>query len=42
MLLAEMDYDMKPTPTIPLIDPVKPRYAMWLLKRYGLPAMYWN
>ena len=21
---------------------MKPRYDMWLLKRYGLPALYWN
>ena len=42
MLLAEFDYDFKRTPTIPLINTLKPRYDMWLLKRYGLPAMYWN
>jgi sulfide:quinone oxidoreductase len=32
MLLAEFDYDLKPTPTIPLIDTTKERYDMWLLK----------
>jgi sulfide:quinone oxidoreductase len=42
MLLAEFDYDFKPTPTIPFIDTMKPRYDMWLLKRYGLPALYWH
>lgn len=42
MLLAEFDYDLKPTPSIPLIDTMKPRYDMWLLKRYGLPWMYWH
>ena len=42
MLLAEFDYDFKRTPTLPLINTLKPRYDMWLLKRYGLPAMYWN
>jgi sulfide:quinone oxidoreductase len=41
MLLAEFDYTMKPHPAIPLIDTKKERY-MWLLKRYGLPFMYWN
>lgn len=40
MLLAEFDYDLKPTPTIPLIDTTNERYDMWLLKRYGLPALY--
>jgi sulfide:quinone oxidoreductase len=42
MLLAEFDYDLNRTPSFPLVNTLKPRYDMWLLKRYGLPAMYWN
>lgn len=42
MLLAEFDYSMKPKPSFPVIDTVKERRDMWYLKRYGLPAMYWN
>ncbi len=42
MLLCEFDYSGKPTPTIPFIDTMKERYDMWLLKRYGLPWIYWN
>jgi len=42
MLLAEFDYDLRPRPSFPLINTMKPRYDMWLLKRYGLPAMYWK
>lgn len=42
MLLAEFDYTMRPHKTVPLIDTQKERYDMWLLKRYGLPFMYWN
>jgi sulfide:quinone oxidoreductase len=42
MLLAEFDYDLKRTPTFPFINTLKPRYDMWLLKRYGLPAFYWH
>lgn len=42
MLLAEFDYDPKPVPSIPLIDTTKERRDMWLLKRYGLPALYWH
>ena len=42
MLLAEFDYDLKRTPTFPFINTLKPRYDMWLLKRYGLPSLYWN
>lgn len=42
MLLAEFDYTLEPHPTIPLIDTTKPRRDMWYLKKYGLPALYWN
>lgn len=42
MLLAEFDYSMKPAPSIPLINTIKERRDMWYLKRYGLPALYWN
>ncbi|MFY1637809.1 NAD(P)/FAD-dependent oxidoreductase [Solwaraspora sp. WMMB335] len=42
MLLAEFDYTNEPTPTIPLIDTARERYDMWLLKRYGLPWLYWH
>lgn len=42
VLLAEFDYSGEPTPSIPLIDTTKERRDMWLLKRYGLPFMYWN
>jgi sulfide:quinone oxidoreductase len=42
MLLAEFDYSMKPTPSIPMIDTIRERRDMWYLKRYGLPALYWQ
>jgi sulfide:quinone oxidoreductase len=42
MLLCEFDYSLQPHPTFPLIDTTHERYDMWLLKRYGLPFMYWN
>lgn len=42
MLLAEFDYDLHPTPSIPFIDVTKERRDMWLLKRYGLPTLYWH
>ena len=42
MLLAEFDYDKRPAPSIPFIDTTKPRFDMWLLKRYGLPNLYWK
>ena len=42
MLLCELDYSGKPSPRIPWINTFKERYDMWLLKRYGLPWLYWN
>ncbi|GLZ49778.1 pyridine nucleotide-disulfide oxidoreductase [Actinomycetospora sp. NBRC 106375] len=42
MLLAEFDYSMTPKPSFPYIDTTRPRRDMWYLKRYGLPALYWN
>ena len=42
MVLAEFDYTLQPRPSIPLIDTTRERYDMWLLKRYGLPWLYWH
>lgn len=41
LVLAEFDYDLKPTPSFPF-DTTKERWLMYQLKRYGLPALYWN
>jgi sulfide:quinone oxidoreductase len=45
MLLAEFGYDNVPMPD-PLIskfiDTTKESYLMWLLKKYGLPFLYWQ
>ncbi len=42
MLLAEFDYNFELKPSFPLLDPTKPHRAYWYLKKYGLPALYWN
>ena len=42
MLLAEFDYDLQPAPSLPVIDTTKERRDMWVLKRFGLPALYWH
>jgi sulfide:quinone oxidoreductase len=42
MLLCELDYTGKPAPKIPVINTIRERYDMWLLKKYGLPWLYWN
>ncbi len=41
VMLAEFDYEGKPMETFP-VDQAKPRYSMWLLKRYLLPLLYWK
>jgi len=41
LVLAEFDYDLKPKPSFPF-DTTKERRSMYLLKRYGLPALYWH
>jgi sulfide:quinone oxidoreductase len=42
VLLAEFDYTLRPHKTVPVVDTQRERYDMWLLKRYGLPFIYWN
>lgn len=42
MLLCELDYTGKPSPRVPFINTFRERYDMWLLKKYGLPWLYWN
>lgn len=41
LILAEFDYENKPKETFPF-DQSKPRWTMWLLKKYVLPWLYWN
>ncbi len=41
LVLAEFDYDKNPRETFPF-DQSKERRSMYLLKKYGLPAFYWN
>lgn len=41
LILAEFGYDNKIMETFP-IDQSKPRWSMWMLKKYILPWMYWN
>jgi sulfide:quinone oxidoreductase len=40
-MLAEFDYDNKPKMTFPF-DQAKPRWSMWILKKYILPWLYWH
>lgn len=47
MVLAEFDYDNKFTPdpqlkTMFINDSSKESWRLWMLKKYGLPYLYWN
>ncbi len=41
MVLAEFDYDKNPQESFPF-DQSKERFSMMILKKYGLPSMYWH
>lgn len=40
-IMAEFDYDKKPTPSFP-IDQTKEHWSMWFVKKHVLPWLYWN
>jgi len=42
VLPAEFDYEGRPAPSFPFLDTAKERHDMWLLKKHGLPRLYWN
>jgi sulfide:quinone oxidoreductase len=41
LVMAEFDYDCQPRESFPF-DQSKERYSMYLLKRHGLPLLYWH
>lgn len=41
LVLAEFAYDNEPDPSFPF-DTTKERHSMYLMKKYGLPFLYWN
>ncbi len=41
LILAEFDYDLNPQETFPF-DQSKERLSMYLLKKHGLPYIYWK
>ncbi|MGY1741647.1 MULTISPECIES: NAD(P)/FAD-dependent oxidoreductase [unclassified Blastococcus] len=40
--LTEVDRDGRPSPSVPFVDPVRPRRATWWFDRYALPQVYWR
>jgi sulfide:quinone oxidoreductase len=41
-VMAEFDYDLKRTPSFPVLDMTKERRDMFVVKRWLLPVMYWR
>jgi sulfide:quinone oxidoreductase len=41
LVMAEFDYELRPRETFPF-DQSKERFSMYLVKRYGLPLLYWH
>jgi sulfide:quinone oxidoreductase len=42
LVLVEVDRDNQPTPSVPFVDPIKPRRATWFFDRHLLPTIYWR
>ncbi|GAC1540192.1 MAG: hypothetical protein NVS2B7_12290 [Herpetosiphon sp.] len=40
LVMADFDYNLKPAPSFP-IDQTKERLSLSMVKRYGLPLLYW-
>ncbi|GAC1638988.1 MAG: hypothetical protein NVS4B8_05400 [Herpetosiphon sp.] len=40
LVMADFDYDLKPAPSFQ-IDQTKERLSLFMVKRYGLPLLYW-
>lgn len=41
LILAEFDYDKQPDETFPF-NQAQERFSMFMLKKYGLPSLYWH
>ncbi|MGY1821933.1 NAD(P)/FAD-dependent oxidoreductase [Geodermatophilus sp. SYSU D00079] len=42
LVLVEVDRDGRPSPSVPFVDPVKPRRTTWFIDRYVLPRIYFR
>ena len=42
LMLDEVDRDGRPSPSVPFLDPFKPRRSTWLFDRYVLPQVYFR
>jgi sulfide:quinone oxidoreductase len=41
VMLMEFDYTLRPVSSF-LVDPVRERWSLWLLERFGFAWIYWN
>lgn len=41
-VMAEFNYNLERTPTFPVLDMTKERWDMYVVKKTGLPILYWN
>jgi sulfide:quinone oxidoreductase len=42
LVLVEIDRNGRPAPSVPFVDPIKPRRATWFFDRHLLPTIYWR
>ncbi len=42
LMLDEVDRDGRPSPSVPFLDPFRPRRATWFFDRYVLPQVYFR
>jgi sulfide:quinone oxidoreductase len=42
LMLVEVDRDSRTTPSVPFVDPMKPRRTTWFVDRYVLPGIYFR
>ncbi|CCG01854.1 FAD/NAD(P)-binding oxidoreductase [Blastococcus saxobsidens] len=42
LMLVEVDRDNRPMPSVPFVDPIKPRRATWFVDRYVLKQIYFR
>ncbi len=42
LMLVEVDRDGRSSPSVPFVDPVRPRRVTWLVDRYVLPVLYFR
>jgi sulfide:quinone oxidoreductase len=42
LVLAEVDRENRPAPSVPVLDLTRPRRTTWWFDRYGLPATYFR